>query len=80
MIAASRNVSDEVLRIIAGNRDWVQNHQIKVNLVMNPRTPFVFASRLIPFMRENELKSMAKSKSVSGAVAQAARQQLARKK
>jgi len=50
-----------------------------VNLVSNPRTPFAFASRLIIHLRENELKGLAKSKNVSGAVAKAAKQQLERK-
>ena len=80
LISASRNVSEEVLRIIAMNKSWVQDHQIKINLVMNPRTPFVFASRLMGFMREHELKAISKSKNVSGAVAQIARQALSKKK
>jgi hypothetical protein len=79
LISASRNVSEEVLRIIAMNKSWVQDHQIKLNLVTNPRTPFVFASRLMGFMREHELKAIAKSKNVSAAVAQIARQSLAKK-
>jgi hypothetical protein len=61
------------------NKSWVQDHQIKLNLVTNPRTPFVFASRLMGFMREHELKAIAKSKNVSAAVAQIARQSLAKK-
>ena len=76
----SRNVSEEVPRIIATNKSWVQDHQIKLNLVNNPRTPFVFSSRLIAFLRENELKQLAKSKNVSAAVAQIAKQHLGRKK
>jgi hypothetical protein len=80
LISMSRAVSEEVLRIIAINRSWTKDHQIKVNLVMNPRTPFVFASRLVGFMRDHELKTIAKSKNVSAAVAQLARQTLAKKK
>jgi hypothetical protein len=80
MISMSRAVSEDVLRIIATNKAWVQDHQIKVNLVMNPRTPLVFASRLVGHMREHELKNIAKSKNVSAAVAQIARQLLAKKK
>jgi hypothetical protein len=79
LISQSRNVSDEVLRIIATNKTWVQDHQIKLNLVYNPRTPFIFSARLIGFLREGELKSLAKSKNVSSAIAQAARQQLNRR-
>jgi len=78
-ISASRNVSEDVLRIIALDREWTRSHQIKVNLVANPRTPFAFAAKLLPHLREHELKGLAKSKNVSGAVAQAARQQLGRR-
>jgi hypothetical protein len=78
-ISASRNVSEDVLRIIALDREWTRSHQIKVNLVGNPRTPFAFAAKLLPHLREHELKGLAKSKNVSGAVAQAAKQQLGRR-
>ncbi|MGO8995121.1 MAG: hypothetical protein ACLQVI_17540 [Polyangiaceae bacterium] len=80
LISMSRNVSDEVLRIIATNKVWVQDHQIKLNLVYNPRTPFVFSAKLVAFLREGELKQVAKSKNVSSAIAQAARQHLDRRK
>jgi hypothetical protein len=78
-ISASRNVSEDVLRIIAMDREWTRSHQIKLNLVQNPRTPFAFSSKLIQHLREHELKSLARSKNVTGAVAQAARQQLSRR-
>ncbi len=78
-ISASRSVSDDVLRVIATSKEWTQNHQIKFNLVTNPRTPFTFAAKLIPYLREHELKLIAKSKNVQGSVANAARQHLARK-
>jgi hypothetical protein len=78
-ITSSRAVSEDVLRIIALDREWTRSHQIKLNLVQNPRTPFAFVAKLIPHLREHELKSLAKSKNVSGSVAQAARQQLSRK-
>jgi hypothetical protein len=78
-ISASRAVSEDVLRAIANDREWTHNHQIKLNLVTNPRCPFAFASKLIAHLRDHELKSIARSKNVTGAVAQAAKQQLQRK-
>ncbi len=78
-ISASRNVSEEVLRIIALDREWTRSHQIKLNLTQNPRTPFAFAAKLIPHLREHELKAIARSKNVTGAVAQAASQWLSRR-
>jgi hypothetical protein len=47
--------------------------------VQNPRTPFTFVAKLMGHLREAELKALAKSKNVSGAVATAARQQLSRR-
>jgi hypothetical protein len=79
-LSASRAVSDEVLRIVASNRDFTRSYQVKINLVTNPRTPFTFVARLIPHLRESELRSLAKSKNVTGSVATAARQQLERKR
>lgn len=78
-VSASRVVSEDVLRVIATNREWLSNHQVKVNLVMNPRTPFVFASKLVNHLREHELKAIAKSKNVTGPIASLAKQQLSRK-
>jgi hypothetical protein len=79
LISASRNVSEDVLRTIAMDREWTRSHQIKLNLVSNPRTPFAFASKLISHLREHELKALAKSKNVGGAVVTAAKQQLQRR-
>ena len=78
-ISASRAVSDEVLRIIAQNRDLVRSYQVKYNLVTNPRTPLTFASRLVQYLRDNDLRSLSRSKNVSAAVLQMVQQQLSRK-
>jgi hypothetical protein len=78
-ISSSRSVSEDVMRVIASNREWTRQHQIKVNLVMNPRCPFAFAAKLVPHLRDHELKAIARSKNVTGAVATAAKQQLERK-
>jgi hypothetical protein len=79
LITSSRAMSDEVLRIIAMNREFTRNYQIKYNLVTNPRTPFSFVSRLIPHLREADLKNLLRSKNVTSSVVQAIRQQLQRK-
>jgi len=80
LIASSRSVIDDVLRIIAQNKDFTRVHKVKLNLVSNPRTPFTFSSRLIPLLRDSDLKMLVKSKNVSNAVQTCVRQQLDRKK
>lgn len=79
LIASSRAVSDDVLRVIASNRDLTRSYQVKYNLITNPRTPFTFSSRLLPHLRENDLRALSRSKNVPGAIVRAARQQLSRK-
>lgn len=78
-VSQMRNVSEGVLTTIARSKKWLQNHELKVNLVMNPRLPFLFASKFISHLRNDELKDISKSKNVSGNVAQACKQTLQRR-
>ena len=41
LITKNRNVSEEVLRILGSNAEWLKSYQIKRNLVENPKTPLV---------------------------------------
>ncbi len=77
--ARLRNISDEVLREIAMNKEWTRHYSIKKALVMNPRTPFGQASKWIMHLYESDLKAIAKSREVPGAIQTAAKQQLQRK-
>lgn len=79
-ITASRAVGEDVLRIIARNREFTRSYQVKLNLVRNPRTPFTFASAMVSHLREVDLRQLSRSKNVPGQIARAARQQLQRKK
>ncbi|MEO8875970.1 MAG: hypothetical protein ABI461_10305 [Polyangiaceae bacterium] len=79
MISTSRTVSDSVLKSIAMSREWTRNNQIRFNLVSNPRTPFAFVAKLLPLLREHDLKALSKNKNVPGAVQQLAKQQMARR-
>jgi hypothetical protein len=78
-VAANRNVHEDVLRIIAQNRNFTRNYQVKLNLVGNPKTPLTFSSRLLPHLRDNDLRALVKSKNISANVQTLARQQLVRK-
>jgi hypothetical protein len=79
-ISASRSVPEEVLRLLANSKKWSGLHEVKYNLVSNPRCPFALASKFLSHMHEHELKVLAKSKNVPGAVAAGARQILQRRK
>jgi hypothetical protein len=74
-----RNIAEEVLRVIAMNRDWTKSYLVKLSLVTNPKTPFAFAAKFVVHLRDNDVKQLARSKDVSGAVQNAAKQHLSRK-
>lgn len=78
-IAALRNVAEDVLRSIANSKEWTRHYMVKLHLVSNPRTPFGQASKFVLHLRESDIKNIAKSKEVSGAIQTAAKQQLQRK-
>jgi hypothetical protein len=78
-IAANRNVIEDVLRIIAQNRSFTRSYQVKLNLVTNPRTPLSFSARMLPHLRDNDLRAIARSKNVPANIQTLARQQLMRK-
>jgi hypothetical protein len=79
-ISASRQISSDILTIIAKKAEWVKNGSVKLNLVSNPKTPLPIASKLVPYLQEHEVRNLARSKSVPAAVQGLARQQLLRKK
>ena len=78
-ISASRQISEDVLRMIALNREWTRSYQVKINLVQNPRTPFTFSARLMPHLRDSDVRNLSRSKNVPASIQQIARQQLMRK-
>jgi hypothetical protein len=77
--AANRSVSSEVLRRIAESREWMKSYPVKVVLAQNPRLPLPLALRLLPMLREADLKRIATSRSVAGAVSAAAKREMQKK-
>lgn len=72
-ISKSRQVCDDVLRQIAATKEWIKSYSIKLNLAGNSKTPIPISMRLLPHLRETDLRKLAKSKNVPGAVASQAR-------
>lgn len=77
--AKSRNVGDEVLRLISMNRDWTKNYQVKLGLAGNPKCPQPVAMRFVNYLQEKDLLGLMKSKDVPSAVATHARRLLSKK-
>jgi hypothetical protein len=64
-IAALRNVSQDVLRAIGGNREWVKSYAIVAALVRNPRTPPGISTNFVSRLQSHDLKMLARDKNVS---------------
>lgn len=64
MLAKNRNVDDEVLRIIAANRDWTSSYALRAALVENAKTPIPAALRFLSTLQMREIRNLAKSKNV----------------
>jgi hypothetical protein len=62
-----RTVADEVLRLIALNRNWARQYPIIHNLVRNPRTPIPTVLSTLPRIRTKDLKNLMQNRNVSEA-------------
>ncbi len=72
--------TDEIMRLICANKEWVKNYTIRKALVENSRTPVQNAMRYMATMDEKDLASFAKSKNVTSAVSSTAKRILFTKK
>lgn len=79
-MAGSRMVHEEVIRVIARNREWLKNYQVKLNLVRNPKTPLPTALRFLQHIRVSDLRDLQKNKNVPIAIQTGARGMLMKMK
>jgi hypothetical protein len=77
--ARARNLCDEVMRIIANNRQWTRSHGVKLSLSMNPKCPPQTAIKFLNYLTERDLNQIMRSRDVPGAISAQARRILARK-
>jgi hypothetical protein len=78
-IAQSRNVSDEVIRTVAHNREVTRHYQVKLALSSNPRTPQAIAMQFVNYLQDKDLRNLMKSKDVPSAISTHARRILTKK-
>ncbi len=78
-VANSRNVSDELLRKIAVNRQWMKNYQVRLALANNPKTPLPMGLKIIGTLMVADLKRLSKNKGVSNVLSSAAQRFVMRK-
>ena len=71
--ASNQALAEDVIRYIAGNRNWTKLYGVKVSLCRNPKAPIAETTRFLPFLRQKDLVNLSKSKSVPSALAALAR-------
>ena len=77
--AASSLTHEDVLRLIAENRQWTANRQVVSALVLNPRTPPPAAIRFLKSYHTSELRVLSNNRGLSAAVRQEAKRLLAQR-
>ncbi len=75
-VAKNKSSSDELIRLITLNNDWIKNYEIKKALIIHTRTPLPKALRYMGILSEKDLKNLAKSREVSSVVVNNARRML----
>jgi len=68
LIAQSRNVSDDILRSVGKNKDWLKNYSILYALVANPKTPVGISVPLLGAVRVKDLGLLVKNRNIPEAV------------
>lgn len=79
-VAQNRSSSEELIRVILLNRDWVKLYDMKKALVNHPRTPVQQAMRMMNFLSERDIKELANSRNVTQPIINNARRMLMTKK
>ena len=72
-IAKLRTVTEEVLRKITRNREWMKNYGIVHSLSTNPKTPVGIAMNLLSRLNSRDLKLVAGDKNVAEVIRRQAR-------
>jgi hypothetical protein len=68
MVSKSKSVDEELLRIIAKNREWLRHYSVVVSLVTNPKTPLGIAMSLLSSLQTTDIKAISKSRAVPSAL------------
>ncbi len=64
-IAAMKNVSDEILRLMAMNRKFMRSYAVVLHLVNNPRAPISVGLPLVNRLNDRDLKELSRNKNVA---------------
>jgi hypothetical protein len=71
-IAGSKNIDDEVLREVAGTREFLRRYPVKVALVNNPKTPPSVGVRLVGTLQKRDLQDLTRNHNIPSVIRQTA--------
>lgn len=72
-IARMRSVTEEVLRMIAANRDWMKSYGVVHSLATNPKTPVGIAINLVSRLTTRDLRILTTDRNVPEVIRRQAR-------
>lgn len=75
-VTASKGTSDDLLRQISRNKEWMKSLTIRLGMLANPKTPLAISLKLLETVFEKDLQAIAKSKNIPSALASAARRRI----
>ena len=75
-LAKLKTTSDELIRIIILNKDWMKMYEMKKAIALHPRTPLNKAMRLMSMLSEKDIKAISKSRELPGALVNNARRMI----
>jgi hypothetical protein len=62
--ASMSSLTDEILRLIANNRNFRKNYTVVRNLINNPKTPLDVTLHMLPMLNAQDLKRLGMNKNV----------------
>jgi len=62
--AAMSSLTDEILRLIAGNRNFRKNYTVVRNLINNPKAPLDVTMHMLPMLNGVDLKRLTTNKNI----------------
>jgi hypothetical protein len=75
-IARTPNVAEDILRIIAGGRQWVKNYAIVAALTRNAKTSIAIAMNLLGRLNDRDLRLLSTDRNVADVLRITARKKL----
>ncbi|MCL4235852.1 MAG: hypothetical protein KJ042_15180 [Deltaproteobacteria bacterium] len=65
-LAKDKTQSEDIIRVIAANRDWTRNYAVVHALCWNPKTPINMSGKMLGKLTVKDLGQIGKSKQVPG--------------